>query len=162
MYFNFHEYIFLCMQALFITVESPSMCNLWYFPCFPRIRPAKRACNSAMLLVPDGREEAVIATTTTCESRMHAPNLEGPRFPREAPSKFNFYKPPEGYVQWIVDWGTKEWFGYLIFQPLGMTNYFHCWMILESHVLIIGLNFEWCKLEFVTFDIESICSFPMK
>ena len=81
MYFNFHEYIFLCMQALIITLESPSICNLRYFPCFARIRPAKRACTYAVLLVPYGRGEAVIATTTPCESRMRAPKPEGPRFP---------------------------------------------------------------------------------
>ena len=69
------------MQALIITVESPSMCDLWYFPCFARIRLAKRDWNSSMLLVPYGRGEVVIATTTPCESWLHAPNLEGPRFP---------------------------------------------------------------------------------
>ena len=87
------------MQALIMTAESPSMCNLRYFPCFARIRPAKRACNSAMLLVPDGRGEVTIATTKPCESRIHAPNPEGPGFPLEAPSKFNFQNPSDGVVQ---------------------------------------------------------------
>ena len=98
-YFSFQEMMRLWIQASIITKESPSICSLWKYPYLANISPANRACASAVLFVSIGKGDIVIATTSPEEFLIHAPKPDGPRFPLEAPSKFNFQNPYDGGLQ---------------------------------------------------------------
>ena len=158
-YFSFQEKIHLWIQASIITEESPSICSLWKQPCLAKISTTNSAWASAMLLVSIGKGEIVIATTWPEGSLIHAPKPDGPGFPFEAPSKFNFQRPTAGGLQkfFLVEREVDEW---LIFHPFGMNNCFHFWTIWESHWVTIGLNLITFRLELVTSEIDY--SIPFK
>ena len=114
----------LCIQASIITNESPSICSRWKQPRLARISLANSAWASFILLVLIGKGDTVIATTWPEGFLIHAPKLDGPGFPFEAPSKFSFQKPEDGGLKmFFLD---KIWDGEgLIFHPLGINNNFH-------------------------------------
>ena len=129
----------LWIQASIIIEESPSICSLSKQPCLAKIRLANSAWGSAMSLVSIGKGTTVIATTYPEEFLIHAPKPNGPRFPLEAPSKFNFQNPYVGGLQ-IFFQGKKKVGDWLIFHPFGMNNCFQFWTIWESQWVTIELN----------------------
>ena len=118
----------LWIQASIMTEESPSICSQLKLPCFANISLANRACASAMLLVLMGKGDIMLATTSPMEFLIHTPKPEGPGFPLDAPSKFNFQNPKAGGHQ-VFLWVEEEVEDLLIFHPTRMNKCFQFWKI---------------------------------
>ena len=82
-----------------------------------------------MLFVLIGKGDIVIATTSPMEFLIHAPRPEGPGFPLDAPSKFNFQNPLTRGLQPVFLWIKEEVDELLIFHPSGMNKCFQFWTI---------------------------------
>ena len=107
----------LWIQASIITNESPSICSLLKQPCLANKSLANNVWALEMLFVPIGKGDTVSATTSPKEFLIHAPKIDGPGFPLDVPSKFNFQRPNDGGLQMFFQ-GKICAGGGLIFHPL--------------------------------------------